>query len=625
MQKAEFEGRRSIRKLMVTVIGSILCLYALATTLIRIPVLQHRALFLAIILVLTFLIYPSFHERNGLSLAIDLALIALSLISVGYLALYYSDLMMRYYSPYALDVVLGVITIILVIEATRRTTGLLMCIVVLFFLAYAFFGKYIPGYFGHPGFPFDMIIGYMYQTVDGIFGIVLGVASLEIAVMTIFGSLLGVGGGGRLFSDLSRSLFAKSVGGGLKSANLIAYLMGMVMGSSTATALVTYSMTKDMVDREMEKIGKENVAAYIAAVGTGALISPPVMGAVAFVMAYLAGIPYVEVCKMAVLITFLYYLALFVMIDVIARKSGLSGLPKGELPRLSNALKARGHMFLPIALLVILLGQGFTPAGAAFWACVATVALSMIKRETRMTLKALVTGLEDAARALVSIATVCASAGIIVGSIMLTGLGVKLSIAITHIAGIHLLLALLMAMAAAIIFGMGMPPAPAYILVAVLIIPAMISVGVPANVAHFFAFYYACFSVLTPPVAVTVYAMAGVLGADPFKSGWISTKMILPVLIIPLTLPYAPELLLMGSWESIALRFVVWTLAIFALVIGFEGFTPAWGSPVPSWLRALFFVDAALLIYPYVALDLAGIALFVVLMIVSKKLGLRRP
>jgi len=405
MQKAEFEDRRSIRKLMVTVIGSILCLYVLATTLIRIPVLQHRALFLAIILVLTFLIYPSFRERDRSSLAIDLTLIALSLISVGYLALYYSDLIMRYHSPYVLDVVLGVITIILVIEATRRTTGPLMCIVVLFFLAYAFFGKYIPGYFGHPGFPFDMIIGYMYQTVDGIFGIVLGVASLEIAVMTIFGSLLGVGGGGRLFSDLGKSLFAKSVGGGLKSANVIAYLMGMVMGSSTATALVTYSMTKDMVDREMEKIGKENVAAYIAAVGTGALISPPVMGAVAFVMAYLAGIPYVEVCKMAVLITFLYYLALFVMIDVIARKSGLSGLLKGELPRLSDALKARGHMFLPVALLVILLGQGFTPAGAAFWACVATVALSMIKRETRMTLKTLVTGLEDAARALVSIAT----------------------------------------------------------------------------------------------------------------------------------------------------------------------------------------------------------------------------
>ncbi|MDI9619224.1 MAG: TRAP transporter fused permease subunit [Candidatus Nezhaarchaeota archaeon] len=618
MQQAESRSR-NIKELAITIVGNILCLYVLATTLVRVPILQHRALYLLIVLALVFLLYPSSRRRARLSLGVDLTLIALSLISVGYVALYYSDLIMRYYSPSVLDMAFGVITIILVLEATRRTVGLPMCIVALFFLAYTFFGKYVPGYFGHPGYPVDMVIGYIYQTMDGLFGTVLGVAAAEVAVLTVFGSLLNVGGGGRLFSDVGRSLLGKSVGGGLKGANIAAYLLGMVAGSSGATAIMTYSMMKDSIDEDMKKVGRDSVAGYIAAIGTGAFISPPVMGAVAFVMAYVAGIPYVEICKMAILITLLYYLTLFVMIDITARRSGLSGLPPEKIPKLGDALKTRGHMFLPIVLLVVLLSQGFTPVGSAFWACVSTVALSMVRKETRMMPKAIVMAFKDAAKAIITIATVCACAGIVVAPIMLTGLGIKLSIAIGHAAEVHLVLALLIAMVTAIILGMGLPPTPVYLLVAVLIAPALIRLGVPAAIAHFFVFYYACFSVLTPPVASTSYAMAGILKANPFKSGWISMKMILPILIIPIMLPYAPELLLIGSWESIALRFAVWVAAIFALAIGIEGYTPLWGSAVPTWLRALFFVDAALLIFPQMMLDAVGIVLFAVLMVVSKK------
>lgn len=606
------------KETLVKIIGVILCVYALGTTFIRIPILQYRSLYMLFVLTLTFLLYPSSRKGNKVIKLIDLILITLSIITSAYVAFFYSDLIARYYSPAIVDLICGIIFIAIVLEGTRRAVGLPMCLVAISFLIYCFLGRYVPGYFGHPGFPNEMIIGYIYQTFDGIFGIVLGVGTAEITLFTIFGSLLGAGGAGYLFSDIGRSLFGKSSGGGIRASNILAYLMGMVAGSSTATAIVSYSMMKDSIDEDMKKLGKETIAAYLAAAGTGALISPPVMGAVAFIMAYMAGVPYIEVCRMAILVTVLYYFALFVVADILARKSGLSGLPPEKIPSLKNALKERGHMFIPIIILIALLLQGFTPVGAAFWASISIILISMIRKETRMTPKKLITGFQEAARALAPIAMMCACAGIIVASIMLTGIGVKLSIAISQAAEVHLLVALLIAMIFAIILGMGLPPAPVYILVAILIVPALTHLGIPAPIAHFFVFYYACFSVLTPPVAVTAYAMAGILRANAFKSGWLSMIFSLPMLILPFTLPYAPEILMIGSWDLIALRFAIWCIAIISLSTFIWGYYPVWGTRLSTPTRLASLICSALTIYPNYVINVIGIAIFIVLIVFVK-------
>ncbi|RLF04278.1 MAG: C4-dicarboxylate ABC transporter permease, partial [Thermoprotei archaeon] len=340
-------AKGNVKEIAIMALASVLCIYHLVTTIERIPTMEHRSIHLLLVLILTFLIYPlSRKQQNKITKAIDGVLLGLSIIGVGYVVLYWPILMDRCSNPAPLDLVLGVITIAVILEATRRTVGPMLPILAVIFLAYAWFGRYIPGYFGHPGFAFERIIGFTYQTLEGIFGLILGVSAVYISIFTIFGGFLEATGISEFFSDLALAAFGKSRGGASKASVITSGFLGMVCGSSTAAAIMTHDLMKHSMQHE--GYDKETLAAFYSAAGTGAIIMPPVMGAVAFIMAYMAEIPYVEVCKMAILPAILYYLTVILVMDIKARKLGLKGLPKEKIPRITTVLKRRFHMFIPI-------------------------------------------------------------------------------------------------------------------------------------------------------------------------------------------------------------------------------------------------------------------------------------
>jgi len=568
----------------------------------------QRSIHLCFALVLIFLHFPAGGRspRTRVSLG-DWALIFLSVIACLYITLNWEALSeaVRIAAPNEVDISLGIIATLLVLEATRRTAGLALPIVSLAFILYGFVGPFMPGVLNHPGIPLNQFIGMNYLFSEGLFGMPLGVSATFVIVFIIFGAFLEQSGGGKFFIDLACSLFGTVRGGPAKIAIFSSGFFGTISGSAVANVVGTGTFTIPM----MKRLGyRPHFAGAVEAVAsTGGLIMPPVMGAAAFVMAEILGISYVQVCVAAAVPAILYYFSLFVFIDLEAAKMGLKGIPKEEKPQIRSVLREGGHLLVPPAILVYLLAVlQWSAMKAGFYAVLATVLISMLRRSTRLNGPRFLAALRKGATGALQVAAVCACAGIVISIVSITGLGLTFSSVLIQMAHGNLFLLLVLTMVASLILGMGLPATPCYIILAVLAAPAITEMQISSMAAHLFVFYFGCISAITPPVAVAAYAGAAIAGSEPMKTGYTAWRLGLTAFIVPFMFLYGPPLIMVGSFGEILMASVSAIIGVSFLAASIQGF--AWVSL--NWLeRIILFAAALLLIKPGWVTDLMGLAM----------------
>ncbi|MBR9862184.1 MAG: TRAP transporter fused permease subunit [Rhodobacteraceae bacterium] len=574
------------------------------------PDLIVRGAHLLFSLVLGFLIYRS--TRGGIRASIDYALIALSVICVGYLIVNHSSIVVRppwtrAATPFELFVALG--TVFVVLEMTRRSLGMAISGLCLFFIAYGFAGPYLRFVdflrpLAHKGVGIHEFVDQMYFSFEGIFGVALGVSTDFIFLFVVFGALLQVIGGGDFFVNVTKSATGSTRGGPAKMAVVASALMGTMSGSSVANVATTGAITIPM----MKKLGyPKNFAGAVEAVAsTGGQITPPIMGAAAFLMAAILGISYQEVITAAVLPAFLFFASLFVAVHWEALKHGLQPLAKNQKGATWRDFKAGWTFLLPLVVIMTFLLMGYTPSLCAFYGVVATIITPFLRRSTMVSPNVIANGLEFGARAAVTVAIACASAGIIVGIVQISGLGFRFSSLVIAFADGNLYVALFLAMIAAFIFGMGMPTTPAYIIQATLVAPALVELGADPLAAHLFVFYYAVLGQITPPVAVAAFAAAPIAGTSATSVGWRAFALGIPAYVIPFLFVANPELLGQGDWGALLLVLIRSAIAIICLSIALTGWM---GGRALGWIsRGLLLFAAALLVTPNPLLSAAALA-----------------
>jgi TRAP transporter 4TM/12TM fusion protein len=495
------------------------------------------------------------------------------------------------------DWVLSAATVLLVLEATRRAVGLTLPVTALAFLAYAVFVA---------GMDLELVAEQMYLGTEGIFGIPLYVSATYVMLFILFGALVERTGTGQLFMDFAMSLTGHTAGGPAKVACLTSGMFGTVSGSAVANVMTTGTFTIPL----MKRIGyKPAFAGAVEAVAsTGGQIMPPIMGAAAFIMAEFLGISYLQVAAFALLPALLYYLAVFMTVHFEAKRLGMHGLPRTDLPRLGQVLKERGHLFLPLVIIIGALVAGYSAPFAALCGIASTVPTALLRSSTRqyVRLANLLEALEAGARNTVTVALSCACAGIVIGVIFLTGLGLEFTNLVLAAAANHLLIALLLTMLAGIVLGMGMPTAPAYIMQTALLVPALVKLGVAVEAAHMFVFYFAILSAITPPVALAVYAANGISRAPLWDSSLAALRLGATGFIIPFMFVFGPSLLMIGATHTIVVTAITATVGVICLAAGFSGYLL---RPTPAWQRALLLAAALVLIKPGPITDAIGAAL----------------
>ncbi len=569
----------------------------------------QRTVHLMTLLALSFLTVPCSRRLSRRAAgAIDIPLALLTLAIDLYLIVEHERIVRRewYYGPMTtLDIVFGALTILLVLEAARRMTGWALPIIAGAFVFYALFGNYFPAPLTirrtHP----LTLIDHMFLTPQAVFGTPTGVSATFVYLFILFGAFLEKTGGGRFFIDLAMALVGRFTGGAAKVAVVSSALFGTISGSSVANVYGTGTFTIPL----MKRFGyNANFAGAVeAAASTGGQIMPPVMGAAAFIMAEFLGVPYVSVAIAAVIPALLYYLSVYLGVHNEALKKGLRGVPREEISRIGTVLHRGAQFVLPLLTLVVLLFKGYTPFRAAFLATVVLVAVALLRRETRLGPRGLWEALEGGARGCIMIAATVGCAGLIVGVLDLTGLGINFISAILLLAGGYYLPTLTLILLACIILGMGMPTAPAYIIAALIGAPTLIQMGAVPMAAHMFVFYGALLSSITPPVALAAYAGAAISGGDPMRTGWIAMRLGFVKLLVPFLFVYNPVLLLVGPWYAIAEAAITGCAGVSSLSYAFDGWL--WG-PLSVPTRAVFLVAGLLLIVPEFYTDLAGAGLF---------------
>lgn len=613
----KFERTRNLKGIALrifSVIAVLMSLYHLYSSGIRmLPQIQHKAIHLALALALTYFIYPATSKQKDKLPWYDVLCIVLSLFIGAYITFDYMNIVYRLGDPTTMDIVLGGIAIVLVLEATRRTMGWPLVIVASVFLAYAALGQYIPGQLGHKGYTIKRIIEHMFLTSEGIYGVAIYVTSTFVFVFILLGSFLAETGGAQSFIDMAFSLTGRYRGGPAKAAVVGSGLMGTISGSSFANVAGTGTFTIPL----MKSVGykPEFAGGVEAAASSGGQIMPPIMGAAAFIMAEMTGVPYGQLIIYAAIPAVLYYLSVFLMVDLEAAKLGLSGLSKDKLPKFMEVLKKGGFLLLaPLGIFYMLL-KGYSPIKASFAAVMIVIVTSMFRKETRLNLPKLVSALEKGARASLSVIAACAVAGLIVGTVTLTGLGLKFADFIVMLANGKLYSALVLTMIAAIIMGMGMPTTALYIILGSMVAPALVQMDVPVVAAHLFIFYFGCFAAVTPPVALSSYLAAAIAKADSVKTALSGLKLSLAAFILPFIFALSPELLLLNTTPIKTVRVVGSALiGVFALASALENYLFGKTNPVQ---RILLFIAALVLINPGVLTDLIGLGIVMVITVIQ--------
>ena len=447
------------------------------------PAQIQRPLHVFFAFVLVFLLYPSCKSFSRKSMHwLDVLLATVAGATMIYLIVNYQEIMYRGGVPTQLDLIFGALAIIFTFEVSRRIVGWPIVLVALVFVLYARFGRYLPGFFAHRGFTWTRIINHMYLTTEGILGAPIGVSSTFVFMFILFGAFLNKTGLGKFFIDLALAAAGHQAGGPAKVAVISSGFFGTISGSSVANTVTTGTFTIPL----MKSIGYEGhfAGAVEAASSTGGQLMPPIMGAAAFIMSDFIGVPYITIAIAAVLPALLYYMAVFIMIHMEAKRLGLKGLPKDQLPNTKKIFMDGGHLLVPLFVIIYMLIKGYTPLKAAFYSILITVGVAMLRKNTRLKLSDIIDAFDEGARSSLGVAAACACAGLVIGSVTLTGIGLKLANGIVSLAGGHLFFTLVLTMITSILLGMGLPTTAKYIVLASMAAPAIQKCGVPVLAAH---------------------------------------------------------------------------------------------------------------------------------------------
>ena len=562
-----------------------------------------------IVFAVVFLLYPKKRERNVFDWILTTAAVIIGL----YILMTWESRVNKVsaiLSP--TEMILGIILILLVLEGSRRCTGNFLMITAVVFLIYAKIGPYLPGIFRHKGYSWHRIISTLCYSETGIFGNALNISATFVVLFVLFGSVLNACNGGKLFIDIAYSATGGLRGGPAKTAILSSLMMGCISGSPVANVVTTGTFTIPL----MKKAGytPEEACAVEAVASTGGQIMPPVMGAAAFLVAEYVGINYGELCVAAFVPALFYYIALYFIIDGVSLKKGLLGLPREQLPPMKEALRGGAHLFIPILALVVSLIYGFSSMKSVFYSTIALVIIAECRKSTRINLKGIIAAIQDGMVSAIPVAVSCAAAGIIVGIVNLTGLGVKFSSSLISLSHGNTIIALFLTMVASIILGCGLPTTAVYIILASLAAPALIQMGVSPLAAHLFVFYFGCISTITPPVALTSYAASGIGDANPTKTGFKAFLYGIVAYIVPYMFVLSPALLLQGSIPTSLYGIFTALIGIYELSAGVSGYMRT-HLPIP--FRLLLVLGGALLIKYGVITDIIGIGIFAAIFLIQ--------
>ncbi|MDR3175369.1 MAG: TRAP transporter permease [Desulfovibrio sp.] len=597
-------------------------LYHFITALIGTPVvLVHRSLHVGMVLCLGFIMYP-FSRRCSYKKVEwwDWLLILLSLAVPAYIWLDYLGVVERAGNPDVPDLLMATLLVLLVLEGSRRMAGWALPILSLVFILYGLFGREMPGIFWHRGYTWMQLSNHFFANTEGIYGTSVSVAASYIFLFILFGAVMSKSGMGAFFNDLAMALAGHTKGGPAKVSVISSGLLGSINGSAIANVVTTGAFTIPL----MKKTGysKTFAGAVEASASVGGQVLPPVMGAAAFIMAEILSMSYSEIIVHAAIPALLYYLGVIIQVQLRAGKEGLVGLPRDRLPRIGAVLRERGHLLLPIGILLyLLLFSGTTVIYSAVITIAATIVVAGLRKSTRMNFKDICDAFADGARQTVSVAMACACVGIIIGTISKTGFGLTMANTIINLGSRSMLFTLFFTMITCMILGMGVPSIPAYIITATIAAPALAKLGVPEVAAHLFAFYYAMFANLTPPVALAAFAAAGLSGGDPVKTGFAAVKLALAGFIVPYMFIYSPQLLLIDTSLLEGLRVAVGAcLGVFLISVSVEGYL---FTRVVWPLRIIVFAGALCLIDSGIYTDLIGLATLAGLLLIQKFLARR--
>ena len=568
----------------------------------------QRAVHLAFGFVLIFLLYPARASWSRKSMhPLDILFAVVSATSALYIVVNYQELVLRAGMNNETDFIVGLVGTFMVFEAARRVVGWPMITVAFFFMVYAFFGPYIPGILAHRGVGVQEMFDHLFFTTEGIFGTPMGVSSTFIYLFILFGAYLETTGLGKFFIDIANAIAGWAAGGPAKVAVLSSGLMGTVSGSSVGNVAGTGAFTIPM----MKKLGyrPEFAGAVEAAASTGGQMMPPVMGEAAFLMAEFVGVPYFDVVKAAVIPALLYYIGVWLGVHYEAKKYDLKGTPREELPSFKKLFVEKGHLALPLIVIVYLLVSGFTPMRAALAAILLSICCASLRSSTRITFRQGVQGLIDGSMGVLGVLIACATAGIMIGVVTKTGVGLKVATALLDLSGGALLPAMFFTMITSLILGMGVPTTANYVITSTIAAPALVQMGVPVLAAHMFAFYFGIVADVTPPVALAAFAGAGIAGANPMRTGVNAAKLAIAAFIVPYIFVLAPELLMINATPfTVVYSGLTAVIGMWGASIAMVGFCQ---NLLNILQRAMFLVGGICMIIPGEITDAVGIGMII--------------
>jgi TRAP transporter 4TM/12TM fusion protein len=574
-----------------------------------------RAIHLILAMIIVFGVYPFRKKVKSTTLSlIDISCITLAIIVGVYMVVQWPEMVLRQGEPTRWDIILGIVAVLLTIEMARRTTGWALPLVSVFFLAYSYWGPYFPGSFSHVGFPIDRLVGQLYTTTEGIYGLPLGVMVNYVFLFILFAGFLQKSGAGEFLIELSYALTGRFRGGPAKTAVVASGLLATITGAATANVVATGSFTIPL----MKKVGykPETAGGIETAASVGGQLTPPIMGAGAFIMSEWTGIPYLKIIAIALAPALIYYFSVGFYVHLLACKMGLKPLRKEEIPPLWPVFKKGFHLFTPLIVLTGMLIWGYTPMTSVIYAIASLLIAANLRKESRMGIKTIIEALEQGSKSAVLVSASLACAGIIMCTIGLTGVGLKFSSIVLQFSGGNILLALVLVAIASLFLGMELPITAAYITCAVLAVPALTTMGVPLIVAHMIVFWFSMDSSITPPVCITAYAAAGISGGSPIRTGMAAWKMSKALYILPIV--FATTNMLTGSPVEIILISIPTVVALASFSMAWEGFFLRKMNAVE---RVLLAVTTITCLYPHLIGYLIGGSLFIVVLVSQRFCG----
>lgn len=611
--------RRTFNKpltILVSLIAISWAVYQLVTVYTGYPeALIHRSIHLSFAMTLVYLIVPPSRKLRDsrLFFSIDVILVLASL-SVGVYIYNNADILyLRVGLPIMSDYIFGFIALLLVLEATRRVMGLALPIVAIVLLVYALIGEHLPPLFAHPGNDLADITSFLFLSLEGIYGVAIGVSATLLVIFIIFAQFLTASGAGKFFMDISTAIVGWVRGGPAKMAVISSGFFGSITGSPAANVVSTGSVTIPL----MRRLGyKPHFAGAVeATASTGGQFMPPVMGAAAFIMADTLGIPYSKVVLAALIPAILFYFAVLIMVDLEAAKNNLKGIPKKELPSFWKVLREGWVLSLPLFLLLyLLLVVDYSPTRAAFFAIIALMVINLLNKKNRLSIKQFFKVLKQGALATMDIAIACACAGIIIGSFALTGLGPRMSSILIELSQGHMLLLLVFTMIASIIMGMALPTIVTYMVLSILVAPTLIDMGVLPIAAHMFVLFFGVISYVTPPIAFAAYAGAALAEANPMKTAVTASKLAICSFILPYMFVYSPQLLLQGTDYTLVFALISAVVGVVAIAMATQGYI---FQRIQIWKRLLILGSGLSLIYSGLVTDIIGYSVFLSIVLIE--------